>query len=86
MTSPIQPWAHHGIAALGDGRLVTFAPDNSLMRILDASGQLIAEKPTAAITAHGCTAALGADGEELVWVADTCSGPRPDGNGGYAPW
>ncbi|WP_406514871.1 hypothetical protein OH809_05120 [Streptomyces sp. NBC_00873] len=79
------PWAHHGLAALTDGRIVTFTPGNNVMRIVDPDGRLLAEHATELVTAHGVTPAV-EDGRELLWIADTVSAPRPDPDGGYSPW
>lgn len=56
------------------------------MRVLDPDGNVLAEHPTRIVTAHGVIAARDEDGREVIRVADTASGPRPDGRGGYAPW
>ncbi|WP_331769157.1 hypothetical protein OG948_35720 (plasmid) [Embleya sp. NBC_00888] len=81
-----KPWAHHDVATLSTGKLVTFSATNSTMRILDSDGTVISEHSTEVVTAHGITPAQDADGNELIWVADTVSGPRPDHRGGYLPW
>ncbi|MCX5338664.1 hypothetical protein [Streptomyces atratus] len=65
---------------------MTFTPGNNVMRILGPDGDLLAERATALVTAHGVTAAVDEDGRELLWIADTLSAPRRDPTGGYAPW
>ncbi|WP_280671481.1 MULTISPECIES: hypothetical protein [unclassified Kitasatospora] len=71
---------------MADGRLATFDPGNSVLRIADAGGELIAEHTTPVITAHGVTSGFGEGGRELLWIADTASAPRPDPSGGYWHW
>jgi sugar lactone lactonase YvrE len=82
-----QPWAHHGIAALSSGDLVTFAPDNRTMYVITPDGEPRARVRVPVGCAHGVTAGLAADGTEILWVADTSSSAnrQPDGRYAYAP-
>ncbi|MCX4791954.1 hypothetical protein OG369_39560 [Streptomyces sp. NBC_01221] len=79
-------WAHHDIATLSSGDLVTFAPDNRTMYVITPGGVLRARVPVPVGCAHGVTPGIDRDGTEILWVADTASSTnrQPDGTYAYA--
>lgn len=79
----LRHWAHHDLAVLRDGRIVTPAPEGGLV-ILDAGGVVVDRVETDTNEIHGMTAIID-DDRELLWLADCGFVMRAGDDGQYAP-
>lgn len=77
-------WAHHGIAALPDGGLVTADPCGNTLAFLDPDGSFRRELPVPVTQAHGISVDTDAEGTWL-WLADNGDHRWADGRGGITP-
>ena len=68
--SASEGWAHHGVAVLGDGRIVACAPDQAALLVLDSSGRELSRIETDLVEMHGIRATSTALGETVLWIAD----------------
>jgi len=73
-------WAHHGLAATADDRVVAWDQAARELLVSDAgTGRPERRLPVAAVCGHGLTVADDA-GRERVWIADTGEWARLDGD------
>jgi len=83
-----QHWAHHGIAVLGDGSVVTPAPDGGLL-FCGPDGRTPRHVATDTDEIHGITVVLddAVDGppRERLWLADCGFTMVRGGDGAYTP-
>jgi hypothetical protein len=77
-------WAHHGLAATSDRRIVTYQSGGDAVCICDQSGRLCEQWRTGLVEGHGM-ALSGADVREWLWIADPGSALLPEGTVGLAP-
>jgi hypothetical protein len=62
-------WAHHDVAALADGRIITGHPDGRSLLVFRPDGRLLETVATPAVELHGITV-VRSRAEERIWVAD----------------
>lgn len=72
-------WAHHGVAVLRSGDVVTFHAGEPDLLVLAPDGSLRRRVTTPVMEAHGMTL-VEEDGVELLWVADPGVKMLPDAN------
>lgn len=77
-------WAHHGLAVLPDGGLVTADPRGDTLRVLDPDGSCRFDIPAPVTQAHGISVEVDGEGTWL-WLADNGDHRWADGHGGVTP-
>ena len=62
-------WAHHGVAVMDSGQIITYHPGDQTMMVFDEKGNLVRSWQVDLSDAHGITL-VNEGGRELLWIAD----------------
>ena len=62
-------WAHHGVAVMESGQIITYHPGDQTMMVFDEKGELVRSWQVNLSDAHGITL-VNEGGTELLWIAD----------------
>ena len=62
-------WAHHGVAVMESGQIITYHPGDQTMMVFGNDGSLIRSWQVELSDAHGITL-VNEGGREILWIAD----------------
>lgn len=74
-------WAHHGIIATPDGKVISFHQSDGTALVFDGDGNLIRSWPTGLVEGHGMT--LVREEKDYIWFSDNGTKRKPDLNYEY---
>lgn len=78
----VEAWAHHGIAVLPNGDVVTMSASGSDLQQMTSDGRLVSSVATPVVAGHSLTV-VNEDGQTLLWVADNGIAAPPGADGRY---
>lgn len=78
-------WAHHGIVATEDGRIVTFSEVKPEVLILSPDGELLDRWAVEGVEGHGLALTQDSGGDELLWISDIGTKNYRAETGSYEP-